>query len=77
MLRFVYDNIKLYNVRERRVQLTEAIPKVLYRPFNVFCERFEVIMDNHGCLDALRRLVVTTLYVLNSLIVIIVNVNEW
>ena len=26
MLRFVYDKIKLYNVRERRVHLTEASP---------------------------------------------------
>ena len=26
MLQFVYDNIKLYNVRERRVHLTKASP---------------------------------------------------
>ena len=34
--------------------------EVVYKTFTVFCERFVVIR----CLDALRRLVVTTLYVL-------------
>ena len=35
MLRFVYDNIKLFNVRERRVHLTEVSPKGFVQ--NVHC----------------------------------------
>ena len=64
MLRFVNDNIKLYNVRELRVHLTEASPKVFFvqNLFFVFCERFEVIMYNQVSVS-----VVTTLYVLYSL----------
>ena len=41
---YVYDNIKLYNVRERRVHLTEASPIGCVQNVTLFCERFEVIM---------------------------------
>ena len=67
MLRFVYDSIKLYNVRERNVHLTEASSIGFVQNVSVFCERFEVIMYNTiRCLGALRRLVVTTLYAMIS-----------
>ena len=46
MLRFVYNNIKLYNVRERRVHLTEASPIGCVQNVHCIYERFEVIMYN-------------------------------
>ena len=44
MLQFVYDNIELYNVRERRVNLTEA--RTIGFVQNVLCIlwTFDVIM---------------------------------
>ena len=45
MFRFVHDNIKFYDVRERRViHLAEASPyiSVVYGTFTIFSERFEV-----------------------------------
>ena len=47
MLRFVHDNIKLYNVRrERRVHLTGASSVGFVQNFHCICEHFEVIMYN-------------------------------
>ena len=65
MLRFVHDNIKLYMVQERRVHLAKVSPIGCVQ--NVHCERFELLSCTTRCLRALRRLVVTTLYILYSL----------
>ena len=46
MFRFIYENIQLYNVRERRVQLTEASSIGFVQNIIVFCEHFKVIMYN-------------------------------
>ena len=64
MLRFVHDNIKLYNVRERRVHLSEPSP-ICSR----FCTKRSLYFVNvlrlsctTRCLGVLSRGVVTTLY---------------
>ena len=62
LLRFVYDNIQVYNVRECSVHLTEASPIDFVK--NVHCIKWKFWGYHVG---ALRRLVVTTLYVLYSL----------
>ena len=73
LLLFVYDNIKFYNVRGRRVNLTEASPcrfcteRSLYF-VNVLRLNVLRLSCTTSCLRALRRLVVTTLYGLYSLV---------
>ena len=68
MLQFLHDTIKLYNVRERRVHF------IWGKSYKFCTERLLYFVNvlrlscTTRCLGALRRLVVTTLYVLYSLV---------
>ena len=63
LLRFVYNNT---NVRERRVHLAKASPICMFYSMS-FVTFWGYHVQPTRCLGALRRLVVTTLYILYSL----------
>ena len=73
-LRFVNDYIKLYNVWERRVHLTEASAIGFVQNLHCILWTFWGYRVQPGVSrGALRQLVLTTLYVLYSLVILVEN----